>query len=1061
MAVTFSRMGDASVSGLFNGSLLSLTTEISPIIGIRIALRFGCATAPGLFHQPALTAMLRTLMQGELTNEPLLWVQATEGGRAFYERGEAYRFNVFAARPAHALLMRLIERLPKLQRHLPDDKKVPFGANLTFAGFHHPVDDSPLRPGRPVAVFDGNHLQAEYERFCTARRLRVRLLSPLRVLRDKAERGDARGDARYVHDARHLQSLLFRRVRDTLLAVAKRVDVSFPRLENEPEACALDVFHVDWDYRDSKGRAQNMAGMLGWLEYDQNALQPQDLLALLLAQRLGIGQRRTFGWGALRVETTEGQGVVPPRRAQRDLLLRAAAHENLREAFRDSAASGDTPRQWQRLPKRSLPQDALAWLHELHEPLSNGDYSPPPSVGRVLMQADGKLRPLAVPPWGDRLVQRAVARVLTAELETIFNPTSFGYRRGHSRHQIRDRIGSLYRAGYKYCFEADISGFFDHVSHHRIETRLIGLLGDDPAIAPIMRWLALPVEFKGHKIQRACGLPQGSPLSPTLANMLLEDLDADCQAHGLQLLRYADDFVVLCRSEQEAQQAWQRAEITVDELGLRLKPAKTGIQRLGDGNMMEFLGFRFIGDLSIQRTKPAAKPSTTIQIPPTSWLADLIAQHPTVADELQQEWNKRYTPGRPSKLNPTRRSLPAGEPTEPPLSRKSLLAGEPTDARIHEPTNSRTSTLLQSQEQQKSNPDRRSLLAGEQALETLATSGIPTAHFGEGSLLCITEPALLAQRQGQLLVLTDSEGGQQYPWSELGSVLVFGVARLTSGVVAGALAHGVPIHFLGGTDGYLGRLVADHFHVDDLDAALLQRERFSDQALRLALSRRLVEARLHNQREVLRQRLRDHADRDQYLKSIGDLIGKLDGAERVETLNGLEGNAARLYFQAIGATLPEWAGFETRNRRPPRDPFNALLSLGFTIMYSRTIGMIHACGFHPRIGFYHKPHGRHAVLSSDLMEPFRHLVERTACTVLIRGELKADDFSMDPDRGCRLGRSALKRYLQRLAEAFARPMSPLDGDKGNYYQLMQRQLTSLDRLRRGEEPFTPWFFRTK
>ena len=1017
-------------------ALAQLTAALSPLIGIKIGLRFERDATPGLFHQPALTAMLRTLMQGELANEPLLWVQATESGRAFYERGEEYRFNVFAARPAHACMMRLIERLPGLQRVLPADARIPFGAQLTFQGLYHPVTDKPLRPAQPVMVFDQELLQAEYERFCTAEQVCVRLLSPLRVLRDKTERGNARGDARYVHDASQLQALLFRRIRDSLLAIAKRVQVVLPKQHHEPTATAVDVFHVDWEYRDNKGRAQNMSGMLGCLYFRLKDLSAADLFALLLAQRLGIGQRRAFGWGSLRLEDDAGRGVLPPRRALTDLLARSAAHENLRQSFRDSSTSAETPSQWRRLPRQSLPQDALAWLQQLHHQLLAGDYQPPPLIGRVLLRQDGKLRPLAVPPWQDRLAQRAVARQLTAELETIFNPTSFGYRRGHSRHQVRDRIGSLYRAGYKYCFEADISGFFDHVAHHRIETRLLGLLGDDAAIPLIMRWLALPVAYKGHTIERTRGLPQGSPLSPVLANMLLEDLDADCQAHGLQLLRYADDFVVLCRDKKEAEAALVRAETSVGELGLQLNPLKTGIQHLGDGKFMEFLGFRFIGDLSIQRTRPAAGASTNITIPPTSWLADLLARHPEVLHELQQEWHQRFAAGRPTTPYPARSSQLADEPAEPEASTPSCPAGK-------QESTSAPGTDLPT------------------PLATFAGPDMPAAHFGEGSLLCITESALLAQRQGQLLVLTDSEGGQQYPWNELGSVLVFGLARLTSGAVAGALAHGVPIHFLGGSDGYLGRLVADQFHVDDLDAALLQRERFRDETLRLVLARRLVAARLHNQREVLRQRLRGHDDREQYLKPIGDLMEKLDAAERAETLNGLEGNAARLYFQAIGSTLPAWAGFETRNRRPPRDPFNALLSLGYTIMYARTIGMIHACGFHPRIGFYHKPHGRHAVLASDLMEPFRHLVERTACTVLIRGELKADDFSTDPDRGCRLGRAALKRYLQRLAEAFARPMSPLDADKGNYYQLMQRQLISLDRLRRGEATFAPWFFRTK
>ena len=793
-----------------------------------------------------------------------------------------------------------------------------------------------------------------------------------------------------------------------------------------------------------------MAGMLGWLEFATADLADGKLDALLLAQRLGIGQRRSFGWGSLRLETSAGHGVVPPRRAGQDLLARSAEHENLRQAFRDSTCSGDTPRQWRALPKRTLPADALYWLDQVHEMLGSGCYEPPPLHGRILLPKDGRARPLAVPPWEDRFIQRAVARVLTAEIETLFNPTSFGYRRGHSRHQVRNRIGLLYRQGYRYYLEADISGFFDHVEHSRIDTRLRGLLGDDSAIEPILRWLAAPVEFEGHRVERPRGLPQGSPLSPTLANMLLEDLDADCQAHGMKLLRYADDFVVLCRDEKEAEAAMARAETSIGELGLRLKPAKTGIGRLDEGASMEFLGFRFIGDLSIQRTKPTADAGKEIYIPKRSWLAKLVNQHPEIREQLQAEWEERHH-GASSK------------PT-PPKSRRRLLAGEKSPrsqgTRQDSPSNEfkeqapPDGELLQ---ESKRHEDQQS----DQPTERRDDEPLPTAHYGEGSLLCITEPALLAQRQGQLVVLTDSEGGRQYPWCELEAVLVFGLARITTGAIGSALDHGVPIHFLGGPDGYRGRLVAEQYAIDDLDAAVAQRECFADQPLRLMLSRKLVRTRLHNQREVLRQRLRGRDDDGQVLQTLAGLIERADQVESVESLNGVEGSAARVYFQALAPTLPEWVGFQGRNRRPPRDPFNALLSLGYTIMYSRTIGLAHAMGLHPRIGFYHKPHGRHAVLASDLMESFRHLVERTACAVLSRNELKQDDFTLDEMRGCRLSPDALKRYLGRLAESFARTTDSMDGESGNFYLHMQRQLRSLDRLRRGNEDFRPWFYRLR
>lgn len=95
------------------------------------------------------------------------------------------------------------------------------------------------------------------------------------------------------------------------------------------------------------------------------------------------------------------------------------------------------------------------------------------------------------------------------------------------------------------------------------------------------------------------------------------------------------------------------------------------------------------------------------------------------------------------------------------------------------------------------------------------------------------------------------------------------------------------------------------------------------------------------------------------------------------------------------------------------------------------------------------------------MEPFRHLVERTACSVLNRRELQAEDFHSDPELGCRIDKPALRRYLARLAEAMTRRMTTLEEDRGDFHDLMLRQLRSLDRLRRAQADPTPWFFRTR
>jgi CRISPR-associated endonuclease Cas1 len=116
--------------------------------------------------------------------------------------------------------------------------------------------------------------------------------------------------------------------------------------------------------------------------------------------------------------------------------------------------------------------------------------------------------------------------------------------------------------------------------------------------------------------------------------------------------------------------------------------------------------------------------------------------------------------------------------------------------------------------------------------------------------------------------------------------------------------------------------------------------------------------------------------------------------------------------------LPAEFQFSGRNRQPPRDPFNALLSLGYTILHAQVVSSLAVNGLYPWVGFYHQPRGRHAALASDLMEPFRHLVERTALNSLVQKQLKADDFYLSADQGCRLKPDALRDYIHQLWQRF-------------------------------------------
>jgi CRISPR-associated endonuclease Cas1 len=211
-------------------------------------------------------------------------------------------------------------------------------------------------------------------------------------------------------------------------------------------------------------------------------------------------------------------------------------------------------------------------------------------------------------------------------------------------------------------------------------------------------------------------------------------------------------------------------------------------------------------------------------------------------------------------------------------------------------------------------------------------------------------------------------------------------------------------------------------------------------------------------REVLRQRRpTDFPDeRDGLRRALKQAGSAADLAE----LNGIEGNATRIYFGALKAVVPEEYGFSGRNRRPPRDPFNALLSFGYTLLYARVETLIRVAGLYPWAGFYHQPHGTHATLASDLMEPFRHLVERVALTAVTRGELKPADFRIDPALGCRLAPPALRRYMGLLAERFETPVHAVGDEEA--LPLMRHihgQNLRLVQWIRGGAEFSAWVSR--
>jgi group II intron reverse transcriptase/maturase len=237
-------------------------------------------------------------------------------------------------------------------------------------------------------------------------------------------------------------------------------------------------------------------------------------------------------------------------------------------------------------------QNLEANLDCLMRELKQGTFQPLPAR-RVYIPKDAKgtkYRPLGIPAVRDRVAQEVLRRLLNPIFEVKFHDHSFGFRPGRSCHQAVEKVLELGGQGYRYVLDADISGFFDNLSHAAIMRELSNVVADGNILRLVEKFLRAGVMEGGKMLPTTVGTPQGGVASPLLANIALNVLDWHLHDHGFRFVRYADDFVVLCRSESDAKEALALVEhLLADRLGLSLSPQKTKVTRFHGG--FSFLGF--------------------------------------------------------------------------------------------------------------------------------------------------------------------------------------------------------------------------------------------------------------------------------------------------------------------------------------------------------------------------------------------------------------------------------------------------------------------------------------
>jgi RNA-directed DNA polymerase len=289
------------------------------------------------------------------------------------------------------------------------------------------------------------------------------------------------------------------------------------------------------------------------------------------------------------------------------LVDKTYAPANLQSAFKEVWRNGGSPgadAQTVAHFKRHAPAE----LARLHEQLRDGTYRPQP-VRRAWIAKPGsnERRPLGIPAVRDRIVQAALRHVLEPIFETEFAGESYGFRPGRGAKDALRRVDTLLKAGHVWVVDADLKSYFDTIPHERLLTLVKARVADGRVLALVESFLRAGVleENKGWQPTER-GTPQGGVISPLLANIYLDPLDHQMAA-AWAMVRYADDFVILCRSEAEAHAALDAVKTWVKEAGLLLHPEKTRIVNANAPGGFDFLGYHFERGLKWPRQKSLMK----------------------------------------------------------------------------------------------------------------------------------------------------------------------------------------------------------------------------------------------------------------------------------------------------------------------------------------------------------------------------------------------------------------------------------------------------------------------
>ena len=284
--------------------------------------------------------------------------------------------------------------------------------------------------------------------------------------------------------------------------------------------------------------------------------------------------------------------VIEPPDPNEHLLERILSRENMLRAWKrvksNKGTSGVDGVSIAEFPGFIRPR----W-EDIRKSLLEGAYQPLPVLRVEIPKVDGGTRPLGIPTVLDRLIQQAIAQVLGPIFDHTFSESSFGFRPGRSAHDAVRKVREYIREGYRIAVDMDLSKFFDTVNHDVLMYRVAGRVHDKRLLRLTGKYLRAGVEVNGRLQSTPKGVPQGGPLSPLLANIVLDDLDKELEMRGHRFVRYADDFIILVKS----QRAGERVMISIRRFLERKLKLKVNEKKscVAPTDQINFLGFTFKG----------------------------------------------------------------------------------------------------------------------------------------------------------------------------------------------------------------------------------------------------------------------------------------------------------------------------------------------------------------------------------------------------------------------------------------------------------------------------------